>query len=53
MGESELEILDAAQRIHDMGGHNHMFAFSPERASLMEDRGCRATHGAGRSWRDT
>jgi biotin synthase len=26
-----------AQRIKDLGGHNHMFAFYPERGSLMED----------------
>lgn len=37
MGETEQEILDVAQRIRDMGGHNHMFAFFPERGSLMED----------------
>lgn len=37
MGETEKEILEAAQRITDLGGHNHMFAFFPERGSLMED----------------
>lgn len=37
MGETEKEILEVAQRITDMGGHNHMFAFFPERGSLMED----------------
>ncbi len=37
MGETEREILDVAQKITDMGGHNHMFAFFPERGSLMED----------------
>ena len=37
MGETEREILEACQRIKDMGGHNHMFAFFPERGSLMED----------------
>lgn len=37
MGETEQEILQVAQRITDMGGHNHMFAFFPERGSLMED----------------
>ncbi|HUW98969.1 MAG TPA: radical SAM protein [Acidiferrobacter sp.] len=37
MGETEQEILTVAQRITDMGGHNHMFAFFPERGSLMED----------------
>jgi len=37
MGETEREILATCQRIKDMGGHNHMFAFYPERGSLMED----------------
>jgi biotin synthase len=37
MGETEREILAACQRIKDMGGHNHMFAFYPERGSMMED----------------
>jgi len=37
MGETEREILAVAQRIRDLGGHNHMFAFFPERGSLMED----------------
>jgi len=37
MGETELEILSVAQKIRDLGGHNHMFAFFPERGSLMED----------------
>ncbi len=37
MGETEQEILAVCQRIKDLGGHNHMFAFFPERGSLMED----------------
>jgi biotin synthase len=37
MGETEREILEVGQRVKDMGGHNHMFAFFPERGSLMED----------------
>lgn len=37
MGETEREILEVAQRIRGLGGHNHMFAFFPERGSLMED----------------
>ena len=37
MGETERDILEVAQKIRDMGGHNHMFAFFPERGSLMED----------------
>jgi biotin synthase len=30
-------MLEVCQRIRDLGGHNHMFAFFPERGSLMED----------------
>lgn len=37
MGETEQEILQVVQQIHAMGGHSHMFAFFPERGSLMED----------------
>ncbi len=37
MGETEQEILEVCQRIKDMGGHNHMFAFFPEKGSMMED----------------
>lgn len=37
MGETEREILEVAQKVRDMGGHNHMFAFFPEKGSLMED----------------
>ena len=37
MGETERELLEVAQKIKDIGGHNHMFAFFPERGSLMED----------------
>jgi len=37
MGETEREMLEVVQRVKDMGGHNHMFAFFPERGSLMED----------------
>jgi lipoyl synthase len=37
MGETEREILEVCQRLRDMGGHSHMFAFFPERGSLMED----------------
>jgi len=39
MGETEYEILAVAQKICDMGGHNHMFAFFPEQGSMMEDWG--------------
>jgi len=37
MGETEQELLQVAQQVRDMGGHNHMFAFFPEAGSLMED----------------
>ena len=37
MGETEKEILEVCQKIKDMGGHNHMFAFFPEQGSMMED----------------
>lgn len=37
MGETEREMLDVVQRVKDMGGHSHLFAFFPERGSLMED----------------
>ena len=37
MGETEREILEVCQRVKALGGHNHMFAFFPERGSLMED----------------
>ncbi|MHB1320689.1 MAG: radical SAM protein [Acidithiobacillus ferrivorans] len=37
MGETEQEILAVCQQMKDMGGHNHMFAFFPEKGSMMED----------------
>jgi len=37
MGETEREMLEVCQKMKDLGGHNHMFAFFPERGSLMED----------------
>ncbi len=37
MGETEQEILQVCQRMKDLGGHNHMFAFFPEKGSMMED----------------
>ncbi len=36
MGESEQEMLQVCQRVKDLGGHNHLFAFFPEQGSLME-----------------
>jgi biotin synthase len=37
MGETEREMLEVCQKIRNMGGHNHLFAFFPERGSMMED----------------
>jgi biotin synthase len=37
LGETEYDILNICQQIRDFGGHNHMFAFFPERGSMMED----------------
>ncbi|APZ43361.1 radical SAM protein [Acidihalobacter ferrooxydans] len=37
MGETEQEMMEICQKMRDMGGHNHMFAFFPEQGSLMED----------------
>jgi biotin synthase len=36
MGESDHDVLTQVQTIRDMGGHSHMFAFFPERGSLMD-----------------
>jgi biotin synthase-related radical SAM superfamily protein len=36
MGETEYEALQLAQQIVDLGGHNHMFCFFPEKGSLMD-----------------
>ena len=36
MGETEHDALSLAQRIVDLGGHNHMFCFFPEKGSLMD-----------------
>ncbi|OIO55218.1 MAG: radical SAM protein [Alphaproteobacteria bacterium CG_4_10_14_0_2_um_filter_63_37] len=38
MGESEQEALETIQKVRDMGGHSHLFAFFPEEGSLMDDR---------------
>jgi biotin synthase len=37
LGETEQELLQVAQRVRELGGHNHLFAFFPEQGSLMED----------------
>lgn len=36
MGETEHEALSLVQKIVDLGGHNHMFCFFPEKGSLMD-----------------
>ena len=36
MGESDHDVLTQVQTIRDLGGHSHMFAFFPERGSLMD-----------------
>jgi len=36
-GETERELLETAQALRDRGGRTHLFAFFPERGSLMED----------------
>ncbi|MGH6830646.1 MAG: radical SAM protein, partial [Methylocella sp.] len=36
MGETEYEALSLAQKIVELGGHNHMFCFFPEKGSLMD-----------------
>jgi biotin synthase len=36
MGESDRDVLSQVQAIRDLGGHSHMFAFFPERGSLMD-----------------
>ncbi|WP_316159603.1 radical SAM protein [Bradyrhizobium sp. SZCCHNRI3042] len=36
MGESDHDVLSQVQRIRDLGGHSHLFAFFPEQGSLMD-----------------
>jgi len=36
MGESDHDVLTQVQKIRDLSGHSHMFAFFPERGSLMD-----------------
>jgi biotin synthase len=36
MGESDHDVISQVQAIRDMGGHSHMFAFFPEKGSLMD-----------------
>ncbi len=36
MGETDYEVLVQVQALKDLEGHSHMFAFFPERGSLMD-----------------
>jgi lipoyl synthase len=36
MGESDHDVLSQVQAVRDRGGHSHLFAFFPERGSLMD-----------------
>lgn len=36
MGETEHDVLTQVQALRDLGGHSHMFAFFPEKGSLMD-----------------
>jgi len=38
LGETEKEMLQSIQRVHDMGGSTHLFSFFPENASRLADR---------------
>jgi len=37
LGETEKDCVDLMQRIHDMGGETHLFAFYPEPYSVLSD----------------
>jgi len=37
LGESERDCVELMQRIHDMGGETHLFAFYPEPYSVMSE----------------
>jgi biotin synthase len=36
IGESDHDVITQVQAIRDLGGHSHMFAFFPEKGSLMD-----------------
>lgn len=36
MGETDRDVLTLCQRLRDRGGHSHLFAFFPEKGSLMD-----------------
>jgi len=37
LGETEKEMVEALQRVHDLGGVNHLFSFYPEADTALED----------------
>jgi lipoyl synthase len=37
LGETEEEMVRMIQRVHDTGGHTHLFAFFPEAGTVMQD----------------
>jgi len=37
LGESERDCVELIQRVHDMGGETHLFAFYPEPYSVMKE----------------
>ena len=36
LGETDRDVLDLCRRLHEVGGHSHLFCFFPERGSLMD-----------------
>jgi biotin synthase len=38
LGETEKEMIESIQRVHDMGGSTHLFSFFPEGESRLADR---------------
>ena len=36
LGETERDMVDALQRVHDLGGVNHLFSFYPEADTALE-----------------
>lgn len=45
LGETERELLEAIQRVRDLGGENHLFNFFPHEGTALEDADmCEAGH---------
>lgn len=36
LGETDRDVLEICRRLHEAGGHSHLFCFYPERGSLMD-----------------